>query len=327
MLIHRAVGICKCLEVERRFACQIVFDFAEFLLESSGQYEKSHNFNDTDTFFLDVVQSFFGVEYAVRMSLVRSVVAEYEIYYVFVFFLAHDRRYRVVLIGSLADDVYAFVSPVVPCCKYVARCLVNLLFVFAYESDYAVVPVCDIDLDFLVFRALVTCTVAYAHHRKNFETALIVIVSKYRAAYDRQSGIAAHEVMGEQIDKIEQPAERRGAYVHRAVFVRESDRVFFVILIRRILQMPIFVIELYRYGAQRLSCRMVHIACKADVGRAEHACGVSALGLKFCQCDLFGILFGFRKVYRNAYLAELSVVFPLDVFLYVRHTDIVVGFA
>ena len=151
-----------------------------------------------------------------------------------------------------------------------------------------------------------------------------MVVREYRAADDRKRGVAAHKVVRKEVDEVKQARETLRCDRHRAVFVRKRDRVLFVVLIGGILQPPIFAVEGDGDGAQRLSCRVIEVAGKADVAFAQHACGVARLGLQFGERDLLGVLFGLAEVDRDADLTEFAGVFPLDVLVDVRHADVVV---
>ena len=74
MLIHWIFCVVEFFEVNVFVAADIIFYHFEFGFESAGEYEQAHDFYYADTFFLNIVQFLFRMEYAVRMSLVGAVV-------------------------------------------------------------------------------------------------------------------------------------------------------------------------------------------------------------------------------------------------------------
>ena len=139
------------------------------------------------------------------------------------------------LFACIAYNVDRFVSPICPAVEYVACDFMYFKFVFSAYSYDAVVPISNANTYVFILIAYVIFTYACFKHRQYFASALIVVVRKYRSAYDRQSGIASYKVMGEGIHKVKQSIKRIAVDEHRAMFVGKRDYMLVVILIRRIL--------------------------------------------------------------------------------------------
>ena len=129
--------------------------------------------------------------------------------------------------------------------------------------------------------------------------------------------------MREQRDKIQQAHKSRARQFHRLVLGLEHDAMLVVILIRRILQEPGFIVQRQWNQAQILPRRMIDAPRVALVFTAQQAFRVrSAFGLP-CGNDRFRIFFRLGQIDRDVQLTIGTAMFPAIVFRHTRHANVI----
>ena len=98
-----------------------------------------------------------------------------------------------------------------------------------------------------------------------------MIVAQDAAAYYRQVGIGADEIVREYRYKIEQVAESLPVDMHRYVLSVEHYAVLVVIHVRTVLQEKVLSAQLDRYYAVILPCRMIKSAGIPFILRTQEA--------------------------------------------------------
>ena len=131
------------------------------------------------------------------------------------------------------------------------------------------------------------------------------------AAHDRQVGVAAHKIVGEQTHKIQQLAEGCPLDLHGGMLVIEHDAVLVVVNVGAVLQIPRAVVDGQRDDAVIFARRVVHAAGVALVLHAQLALGVSTLGCKLCGGNGLGIFFRLGQVDGDIQIAVLGLGDPL----------------
>ena len=126
-----------------------------------------------------------------------------------------------------------------------------------------------------------------------------MVVGQNRTAYDRKIRIGSQEIMGEQLDEIEELHEGGSLDLHGHMLTAENDAVLVIIHIGRILEKPVCLIDFQRNDPVILSGRMVYPTHISHVFLAELALGITALLHQFGSRNGLGILLRFGEIDGN----------------------------
>ena len=133
------------------------------------------------------------------------------------------------------------------------------------------------------------------------------------AAHDGQVGVGAAGVMGELGHKVKNLGDGIFIHLHGLVLVIEHDAVLMEIGVGAVLQVEGFPGQIHGDDAVGLAGREVDAPGVADVLLAEHAGGVSGLGLQALHGDDLGVLFRLGQVDGDLQIAVGGGGGPLDV--------------
>ena len=131
-----------------------------------------------------------------------------------------------------------------------------------------------------------------------------------RAADDRQIGIRADEVVGEERDEVEQAAEGRAVDLHRAVLGAERDAVLVIVDIGGILQKPVLPRELDRDQTVVFTRRIIGAAGIALRLAVELALGIARGSGAARRGDRARVLFRLGEVDGDVKLAVFGGRLP-----------------
>ena len=126
-----------------------------------------------------------------------------------------------------------------------------------------------------------------------------MVVGQNRTAHDRKIRIGSQEIMGEQLDEIEELHEGGSLDLHGHMLTAENNAVLVIIHIGRILEKPVCLIDFQRNDPVILSGRMVYPTHISHVFLAELALGITALLHQFGSRNGLGILLRFGEIDGN----------------------------
>ena len=151
--------------------------------------------------------------------------------------------------------------------------------------------------------------------------ALEVVVREDRATHDRQVGVGPDEVVRQQVDEVEQAAQRLLVDVHRAMVGAHRDAVLVEVGVGAVLQAPALAVELDRDDAQVLAGRVLAaghrraapgVALVLDAELARRVLLARGLG-RARRRDVARVLLGLGEVDRDLEVAPAGGGAPLDV--------------
>ena len=296
----------------------------QLLLQAAGQHSQTHHLDEADILFFDVVQLCMGVVHTQRMLRGGDVVAQHQVQLILAVPHPGDGRDGVVgLAIGLGKDKAALVGVAAPSSQQLIGQFHKACVIRTGQTDAAHGPVHDTGFHVLKAGEHPRFFNRSFGHGKLIMAALKVVVAQDAAAHDRQVGVAAHKVVGEQTHKIQQLAEGRPLDLHGGVLVIEHDAVLVVVNIGAVLQIPRAVVDGQRDDAVVFAGGVVHAAGVALVLRAQLALGVSALGRKLCGGNGLGVLFRLGQVDGDIQVAVRGFGDPLQVALDAVAADVV----
>ena len=299
-------------------------NLVELRHKAGRKYGKSHNLDEADIFFFDVVILGMRMEDAKRMLFAGNVAAQCKKDLVsLIFKLAYNRSNRVVRLAiSLCVNRGGLVGIVAPCRDDKLRSLECFFSTGGGEAEDGERPLKNCArylgelLEFKLFRNF------RAHHRELVTSALVVIMREDRSTHNRQVGIRANKVVGESVHKVKEIDKRLVINVHRNVIRVHGNAMLVEIRIRTVLESPTMLVELNGDDAQVLPGRMSARARRSAASgvaliiQAELACGVllarSVLSCFSC-CNLTRIFFWLGEVDGNLKVSPGSWCSPGDV--------------
>ena len=258
------------------------------------------------------------VEHAERMLVARDVAAQREVHLVVTASPAHDGRHRVVAhaFGALAvmrDDADRRIVPFTPCIQHAACRVEQLLTRGRTKANHRKRPLHDACLHLGETGHPERLDDRGNLHRERMPPALEVIVPENRASHDRQIGVAADEVVREQVDEIEQTGKRRPVDVHRPVLPAHRDAVLVVIGVRAIPHAPLLAADLDGARVPDLDVVVGHAqrawtlraGCRVDVAPFRR--------IRRSRCDSARILLGLRQVDGYLQVPPVGLCLPRDI--------------
>ncbi len=160
-----------------------------------------------------------------------------------------------------------------------------------------------------------------AHHGELVRAALEVVVREDGAAHDGEVGVGADEVVGEQVDEVEQAAKRLLVDVHRAVVRAHRDAVLVEVGVGGVLEAPALAVKLHGDDAQVLAGGVLAagrrraapgVALVLDAELAGRVLLARRLG-RARRGDVARVLLGLGEVDRDLEVAPAGGGAPLDV--------------
>ena len=295
-----------------------------FGLEAAGQDGQAHDLDQADVLLLDVVELGVGVEDAQRMLGGGDVVAQHQVELVLAVPHPGDGGDGVVgLAVGLGKDKAALVRVAAPGGQNFVGQVDQFLVVFARQPDAAHRPADDAGFDLFIAGEGPGLFDGGLGHGELVVAALEMVVAEDAAADDGQVGVAAHKVVGELLDKVQQLAEGGTLDLHGGVLAVEDDAVLVVVDVGAVLEVPVAVVDGDGDDAVVLAGGMVHPAGVALVLHAELALGVGALGGELGRRNGLGVLFGLGEVDGDIQVAVGGGSDPLEVLLDPVAADVV----
>src|SRR5574344_932970 len=138
--------------------------------------------------------------------------------------------------------------------------------------------------------------------------ALEMLVVEDAAPDDRKIAIASDEEMRELIDESEEFTEDPRADLHRDVLLIEANEVMGIVDVRRILEIPLLVIEGEGDETDVLPRRLALIAGKAEVFVAKKALRVGRRHRGDELSDVLIVLLGFAEVDRDLQARAILII-------------------
>ncbi|MNZ78125.1 hypothetical protein D3C78_966890 [compost metagenome] len=129
--------------------------------------------------------------------------------------------------------------------------------------------------------------------------------------------------MRELLYEIKQSRKGRMRNNHRLVNALEDDAVLVVIHIRRVLEIPLFTLQLKRQYPKILTGRMIRTACISYIFCAKQALGILRLRHRLKQCDLLRVLLRLREINGDLKLAEFGRMLPVQVLSDTIHSNVI----
>ena len=154
--------------------CQIL----KLCFQSCRQDCQTHNFDQTDVFFFDVMFLCMRMIYAKRILICRQVVSQSQIQFKHIADFSCDRCDRVMWLSiCLSKDVCIGVGIASPCTKYMVSQIDQTFLVFAANTQYGQRPFYDAGFHILVSRDLNVFLDRCFCHCKLVIAALIVVMA------------------------------------------------------------------------------------------------------------------------------------------------------
>ena len=267
----------------------------EFGEEATGKDEQTHDLNEADIFFFDMVQISVGMKEAQGVLIGGAVVAQDEVEAIDAVLFAKGGGDGVVGLIGVGDDVCVEVGVCAPGGEHGFGEIEERLFVLAAQADAAQGPVDDFGLN-----AVDGCAKGGEGgslvHGEGVATTLKVVMVEDRAADDGEVGIGADEVVREEIDEGEHVLHVGAVDVHGDMVVVEEDAVLLIVEIRGILEEPGVFVEGEGDHAVILAGRETGAARIAGIVDTEHAGGIGKAGGIFERGDVAGIFFRLGEV-------------------------------
>ena len=296
----------------------------QFLLQAAGQHGQTHHLDEANVLFFDVVQLGMGMVHAQRMLRGGDVIAQHQIQLILAVPHPGNGGDGVVgLVVGLGKDKAAFIGVAAPSSQQLIGQLHKACVICTGQTDAAHGPVHDAGLHVLKAGEHPGLFNGSLGHGKLVMTALEMVMAQDAAAHDRQVGVAAHKIVGEQTHKIQQLAEGCPLDLHGCVLVVEYDAMLVVVNVGAVLQIPRAVVDGQRDDAVIFAGRVVHAACVTLVLHTQLALGVSALGRKLCGGNGLGVLFRLGQVDGDIQVAVFGLGDPFQVALDAVAADVV----
>ena len=129
--------------------------------------------------------------------------------------------------------------------------------------------------------------------------------------------------MGELRHKVKDFCQRLAIHLHGLVAFMQHNAMLMEVSVRAVLQIELLACQIDRHNAVGLAGREVDTPGVADVFLAQHAGGVTTLGLQTLQRNGLGVFFGLGQVDGDFQLAVGGIGVPLDILGDLLRADIV----
>ena len=283
--------------------------------EPARQHRETHDLDEADILFFDVVQLRVRVVDAERKFLTCEIAAQHKVKLKVVPAPPCDWRDRVVGDPArLGEKLPGRVAVAPPGLENDARKVCQPRRLRAAQTQNGHRPADDPAVDVLVARNMEAILDRRAVHRKAVPPALEMVVDEDGPADDRQVGVRADEVVRKERDEFEQTRKIPAVDVHGLVRAVQNDAVLVVVDIGRILQRPGLGAERERDEAVVLPRGEAGTAGIALVFGAEQTGGDAPRALPLeGGGDVLRVFFGLREVHGDLERAKLCVRHPLRI--------------
>ena len=286
----------------------------QLALQAAGQHGKTHDLDEPDVLFLDVVLVGMGMEHTQGMFIRSDVAAQHQIQLVVLPSPAGDGSDGVVGFAVReGDDAHGLIGVAPPGVQDLLTQVGNAAAVSAGETDDAHGPLDDTGGDVLIARKLHFLLNRGSFHGEGIVSTLEMLVAQDGAAHDGKIRIGTHEIMGEHPGEVQELLKGGAVDLHGDVLGIEDDAVLVVVDIRAILQTPVRAADLKGNDAVVCPGGMVHPSGVALVLFTQLALGVGSLGGVLGGGDGLGVLFGLAEVDGDIHLAILGRILPAHI--------------
>ena len=200
-----------------------------------------------------------------------------------------------------------------PCGEDAVRQLHQTLVVGAAQTDHGHGPLDDARLHIRELPEGHRLLNRRPLHGEGVAAALEMVVAENRAAHDGEIGVAAHKIVGELPDEVQQSAEGRPVDLHGGVPAVQNDAVLVVVDIGAVLEEPVLLIDGDGDDPVVLPCGMPQPSRVALVLPAELAFWIAALGGGLRRGNGLGVLLRLGQVDGDVQLAVGGGGRPLPV--------------
>ena len=285
-----------------------------FLLEAGGQHCKPHDLDEADVFLFDVVQLLMRVEYAQRVFRGGDVIAQHQVKLIELLPAAGDGGDGIVrLAPRFGKDEGVGIGVAPPCRQDAVGQLRQPVRADAPDADDRKRPFDDARLDILKAGEDDRLLDGGLFHGEGITPALKMIVREDGAAHNGEIGIAAHKIVRELPDEIQQPAKGRPVDLHGGVGAVEDDAMLVIVDVGAVLEKPVLAVEGDGDDPVVLPGGVIEPARIAFILAAEGAAGIAALRGRLCRGDGPRVLFRLGKIDGDVQLPVGGGGLPFDI--------------
>ena len=237
---------------------------------------------------------------AQRMLLRRNVIPKHQIQFKLISLLTGNRCNGVVLFAiGFCINKGCLICITAPCIQNYIGEGNDPLRILCFQTDYRHRPLHNACLHIFITRNGEFFLNRSLCHREFMISTLEMIVCQNRSTNNRKIRIRSQNIVRELLHEIKQLAEGIVIDLHRYMLSVKYDTMLIVINIRRILESPLFSIDLNGNNTVILSCRMIDPSCISFVFTAEQTLRISGLLHQLRCCNRLGVLLRLGKVDRN----------------------------
>ena len=282
--------------------------------QPGGQHRKTHDLDEADVLLLDVVQLLMGMVDAEGILLRGDVVAQHQIQLKLSLPHTGDGGDGVVhLAVRLRENEGRLVRIAPPRGEDAVRQLHQALVVGAAQTDHGHGPLDDARLHIREVPEDHRLLNRRPLHGEGVAAALKMVVAQDGAAHDGKIGVAAHEVVGELLDEVQQLAEGGLLDLHGGVTAVEDDAMLVVVDIGAVLEEPVLPVDGDGNDPVILPGGVVEPSRVSLVLLAEQALGVAALGRCLGRGDGAGVLLRLGEIDGDIHIAVGGGGLPLHI--------------
>ena len=150
-------------------------------------------------------------------------------------------------------------------------------------------------------------------HGKGVAAALEMVMAQNGAAHDRKICVAAHKVVGELLNEVQQLAEGSFVDLHRGMMPVQNDAVLVIVDVGAVLEEPVLLIDGNGDDPVVLPGGMVEPSRVALVFPAKLALGITGLRCRLCRRDGLGVLLRLGEVNGDVQLPVGGGRLPLHI--------------
>ena len=166
------------------------FEVGHFLFQPAGEDRQTHDLNETDVFFFDVVQLLVWMVEAQRVFFCRQIIPQHEVKLVLAVPHPRDRRDGVVRLAvGLREDHRVGVRIAAPLRQDFARKVAKLLLVRRAQAQHRHRVLYDAAVHIFKARDFKAKLLLCLLHREAMMSALKMLMRQNAAADDRKVGI------------------------------------------------------------------------------------------------------------------------------------------
>ena len=292
--------------------------------QAGRKYRQPHYFDQTDIFFLYVMQFCMGMIYAQGMLLCSDIISQHQIHLkIIASFSGYGSDGVVRFSVCLRKDKCRFIGVASPRQKDPIRQLDQAVGIRSADADHGHGPFHNACLYVLKSRNRQFRLHRSLRHGKFIMAALEMIVAQNGTAHNGKIRIGTHKIMGKLFYKVKQLCKGGTFNLHGHMLAVKHDAVLIIIYIGRILEIPAAVIDRNRNDPVILSGRMIQPSCISLVFTAQQTFGVRGLLRQLSCGNGLGIFLRLGQVDCNIQIAVLRFHHPFAVLHYAVTADIV----